>query len=262
MTIEGWLWLDDYSSHRIIITQHPGATTYSYLFRINSTGAAFLTSTAYAAGATSTFVVPTKQWFHLAMIRDGAEITFILYDPVTGTNTEETITVSSSTADTSDGSLRISNGTNGWVGMMDDLRVWDVAKTNWQIRNKRMRPLTPAEQGNANLVGYWSHDDNLGSTVTDASATGADGTIVGTTHWVPTLEGSENLQGSPKPIAYGEPENCTPIKVDEAKLIYQYHDLEAQDLPAVYEGSFSITSGTEHTRTFRPSNHHPHRRPV
>ncbi|KPA12217.1 VCBS protein, partial [Candidatus Magnetomorum sp. HK-1] len=43
-----------------------------------------------------------------------------------------------------------------FAGMMDDLRIWNVARTQDQILNNKERPLIGNEYG---LIGYWSMND-------------------------------------------------------------------------------------------------------
>ncbi len=55
---------------------------------------------------------------------------------------------------------------NGWF---DELRVWNVARTDQQIRDNYNRPLAGNE---AELVGYWKFDDAVGSTTAADSVAG------------------------------------------------------------------------------------------
>lgn len=55
-------------------------------------------------------------------------------------------------------------------------------------------------------------------------------------------EGSTNLAGKPKPLAYGIVRNIPAILVDAANLIYQVHDGSVNDIPAVYDRGVLLTA--------------------
>ena len=49
--------------------------------------------------------------------------------------------------------------------------------------------VTPADPGNANLVGHWKLDDGAGTTAADSSGNGNDGTLEGNRRWVDGYDG-------------------------------------------------------------------------
>ncbi len=51
-------------------------------------------------------------------------------------------------------------------GLIDEVRVWNVARTEEQIAGAMLRPLNGDEPG---LVGYWRFDEGSGQTVADSS---------------------------------------------------------------------------------------------
>ncbi|MBT5876712.1 MAG: LamG domain-containing protein, partial [Candidatus Latescibacteria bacterium] len=66
-------------------------------------------------------------------------------------------------------------------GTIDEVRVWSRALSQSEIREQKHRSLTGAESG---LVGYWQMDDGAGTTVSDMSGSGFDGTFVSVPVWV------------------------------------------------------------------------------
>jgi len=57
------------------------------------------------------------------------------------------------------------------------------------------------------------------------------------------LEGGDDINGTPKPIAYGECRNVTPVLVDAANLVYQVHDGAMEAIDDVYDRGVALTDG-------------------
>lgn len=62
-----------------------------------------------------------------------------------------------------------------------------------------------------------------------------------------SLEGSDDLTGKPKPLAYGECLNITPPLVDQANSIYQIHNGSIQSVDVVYFAGVVATLNTDYT---------------
>jgi len=61
-------------------------------------------------------------------------------------------------------------------GQIDEVRIWNIARTQCEIQHNLYRQLRGEEQG---LVGYWRFDEGIGQTAYDSSPFGNDG-ILGT----------------------------------------------------------------------------------
>lgn len=59
-------------------------------------------------------------------------------------------------------------------GMIDEIRVWNIALTETQLREQMCKKLSGNEPG---LIGYWNFDETSGNETLDKSATGAKGTL-------------------------------------------------------------------------------------
>jgi hypothetical protein len=68
--------------------------------------------------------------------------------------------------------------THNFYGQLDDVRLWNISRTETDIRNNMCHKLTGIESG---LVGYWNVDESyLSTTVNDLTTPAENGTITGT----------------------------------------------------------------------------------
>jgi probable HAF family extracellular repeat protein len=71
-------------------------------------------------------------------------------------------------------------GHASFPGQIDEVRLWNVARSGDEIRAAMRKRLNGAESG---LVGLWRFDEGAGVTVNDASSSGRNGTLAGVS-WV------------------------------------------------------------------------------
>lgn len=76
------------------------------------------------------------------------------------------------------GTWTTNNATHWFKGMIDELRVWNIALSTTQIRDEMCRKLSGNEVG---LIGYWTFNETAGNLVNDQSSEANDGMIVGAT---------------------------------------------------------------------------------
>ena len=70
---------------------------------------------------------------------------------------------------------------NNYDGQIDELRVWNTARTQSNIQNNKDTCLMGIEIG---LVGYWKMEDGSGTTLTDYSNSSNNGTLTNGPTWV------------------------------------------------------------------------------
>ena len=68
-----------------------------------------------------------------------------------------------------------------WGGLLDEFRVWNVARTEAEIQAHLCSKLTGTE---SNLVAYWRFDEGAGTTAADATGHGHTGTLINGPTWV------------------------------------------------------------------------------
>lgn len=120
---------------------------------------AFRTYQAGAAQETNSVALTLGRWTHVALVRNGAAAQFYV-------NGVPANSVSASHVNpvTYSGNLCIgSDGAGAFIlkGTMDDVRVWDTARTAAQVRDNMLVPVTGLESG---LIGYYPMSEGTGST--------------------------------------------------------------------------------------------------
>ncbi len=140
-------------------------------------------------GYLTSYAIPQEDignWVHLTGVYDNQARTWRLY--------RNGILASSTPANV--GALLVNdnwaigargNGTERFFnGEIDEVRIWNKARTQAEIQADVNRPLTGNESG---LVGYWNLDDRTGIVAKDLTANQTQGTIQGA-EWTPSRTGS------------------------------------------------------------------------
>ena len=131
---------------------------------------------------------PAGGWHHLALVKSSTNA--ILY--LDGTNW---VSRGSSLDNPGATSFRLGcqYGIQGeyWRGSLDDVRVWNVARSEEEIRTNRYATLTGAETG---LVADWQMDEGRGTNITAIGSSPITGVLVNGPHWVPGWFWRPNVQ--------------------------------------------------------------------
>ncbi|WP_172456669.1 LamG-like jellyroll fold domain-containing protein, partial [Microcystis aeruginosa] len=126
----------------------------------------------------SNITINSQQWYHVSATFDGSQKTLKLYvnGVLVGVNTDVTITPISSNVSLKIGERGDDLQPRYWYfnGQIDDVRVWNVARTQAEIQANLSQKLTGNEQG---LVGYWNFEESAGNTVNDLTANKNNGTL-------------------------------------------------------------------------------------
>ncbi|MDM8564109.1 PA14 domain-containing protein [Candidatus Halobeggiatoa sp. HSG11] len=182
-SVEAWAKVDNGGDYRNIVGNKTGTgSATGWLLRLNDS----LTPQFFIAdGSTTLFTngstaVAIGEWYHLAGVVDRSTETVTLYvngEPVTTNSTANITTVNSGLA------MRI----GAWhihsdymSGDIDEVRVWNTALTKPEIQANMNRTLNGNESG---LAAYYNFDD-VGTSVTDVTGSGHNGTLNGDTDWV------------------------------------------------------------------------------
>jgi hypothetical protein len=111
------------------------------------------------------------QWHHAAGVYQDGTVSIYVDGILVGTH-NETLALTSL-----DGFIGANAGASAFFeGTMDEVRVWNIARTADDIQRDMSRPLSGEEPG---LVGYWRFDETSGADVLDSSPLGNDGVLGG-----------------------------------------------------------------------------------
>jgi len=122
--------------------------------------------------ADTTFKVPMDTvketgWFHFAMVWDSSTMTIrgvINGQTPSGASKKLTTTLTTPASKLSIGYSPTFSGNGGFTGKIDELRIWNVARTDAEIKSSMNQRLTGKEAG---LVVYYNFDEGTGTSSKD-----------------------------------------------------------------------------------------------
>ena len=186
MTVEAWIKVNSFAGdYRCIIGKigWSNSSDWSYNFHITDNGALhfnFINTAGTSFPVNSPVAVPVNEWHHVAATYNGSQIKLFI----------DGLQVASLAAS---GNIRQNNQVvkigswwssdpNYFDGKLNEVRLWNYARSQSQIQASMDEMLTGTESG---LAGYWNFDSN---TANDLSQNGNHGTFVGnasvTPEWI------------------------------------------------------------------------------
>lgn len=177
MTLEAWVKPDSVDSlggFRGIVSgrssQYPNSSgswvMYAHRDDASQWGLSVCTPTCSAALAPSGSLV-VGEWAHIAATYDGSTIKIYQNGVLIG-SAAKTGSVGSIT------NLFIGAWSSAFNGIIDEVRVWNIARTEAEIQSTMMMSLNGDETG---LVGYWRFDEGSGQTTADSTSFSQDGQL-------------------------------------------------------------------------------------
>jgi len=200
ITIEVWLKASSFQAEsgniNSIIRKNiiPGAENFLLRFR-NINGAPMLNmglgSEVGELRVAHEFAVDT--WYHLAGTYDGSTITIFVNGLfVDSKNISGRLHIDQSDLYIGRGDPTFSDG-EYFHGELDEIRIWNIARSQEQIQAAINTPLTGKEEG---LVGYWNFDDG---TAKDLSGHSNDGILSGDARIVESSRPAISVSGEKQP---------------------------------------------------------------
>ncbi len=127
-----------------------------------------------ASRALSTTSYPsTGAWIHVAATYDGVNTKMYINGVLEGTTAFTAAIVNSTNI------LEIANDPSTaarfFQGSIDEVRLWNVARTDADIKSNMTKKLIGNESG---LVGYWRFDETSGTSMNDETSNNNDGTMI------------------------------------------------------------------------------------
>lgn len=127
--------------------------------------------------------LPMNAWTHVAVTKSGADFTLYAGAATPVTKMADAAFVHSGSVAFRIGGRVAPDGSGlsgGFVGIIDDVRMWNVARSAAEIAATRAAPPSLATPG---LVTYFRFDEGMGATTTDAKGA-LVGTLLGPPAWV------------------------------------------------------------------------------
>jgi len=139
-----------------------------------------------SVASSSTSSVITGGWNHVAVVRQNSNIKIYINGVLSLDETKAAWGADlSSSEDFRIGNLKNNSLSQGhWSGKIDEVRVWNVARTAGEISSNYDNIVSPTS---ANLSGYWRFDEGTGTTTADITTFANIGTLVGCTWNVESL---------------------------------------------------------------------------
>ncbi|BAY20472.1 putative peptidase [Calothrix sp. NIES-2100] len=188
VTVEAWVYVDQHQLWSRIIDLGNGANNNNIILGyVENSGKMFWESFqgANTQKIITNDVFPTQQWVHVAAVNDGQGNGYIYWNgelkasgnvlaPLNVTRTNNYIGRSNWSADAY------------LKGQIDDVRIWNTARTQADIKNYLNHELNGNEAG---LVGNWKFNESAGNVAIDSSFVQRNGTLVNNPTWVNPNQG-------------------------------------------------------------------------
>ncbi|MCF6361358.1 MAG: T9SS type A sorting domain-containing protein [Cyclobacteriaceae bacterium] len=219
-TIEMWLYPRSFASRQnpynkayggegTFTQETSGVITYFY-------GTSGADATPYQ-GFDTGISLNLNEWNHVALVRDLTNMQLYWY--VNGVQTN-TVAANYAAAVASVSPVLLGAGyQNNYNGQMDEVRIWNVARTQAEIRDNMGKRLIGTELG---LAAYYRFDDGAGTTLLDETNNSLNGTLTNmdpATDWITSTAPIGDFTASLFTGAWaGEAINLTPCGRDDVTI--------------------------------------------
>lgn len=187
-TLEFWMKVEESSFQTREILGKWGKGMESddeYCLNVRNTGKLELDISGSAGGFSRIWSNPILPytWVHVAEVFDSASTSYKLFinGILESDTTPSTLTMNRNTNQP----FRMGTYDNyyfsNFKGQLDEIRIWNVARTQTEIQANMYRDLSGTLPG---LLGYWKFNENSGNTAYDSSPNNNDGTLHSLPAWV------------------------------------------------------------------------------
>jgi hypothetical protein len=179
ITIEAWIYSDNFLNASIIASGNQNdyaiASQPNGKLRVDLYGIDAASGGAFFSKASLT----TNTWYHIAVTYNGSTETILINGQVdTARSASGTLGTSPQGEDIRIGAY---NASNFFRGIIDEVRIWNIARTPAEIQQHMNTTLTGSRSG---LVGYWQFDEGSGTIAYDSSGHSNNGTLINGPTWI------------------------------------------------------------------------------
>lgn len=241
LTVEAWVRPDVTTSFRGIAARYfsGGDASNVFALQINSGNYQFLINESdnnlISASATATASI----WTHVAGVADGNNVNIYVDGILIASTSYDGTITSNSARELFLGKYRTEDQFGTYDGLIDEVRIWNTARTASEIQANMFESLSGSESG---LVAYYTFNESTGTTLDDNSTNSNTGTLnnMDETNWVNAsarepfkTNGPGNLNSGGTWVGGAAP--------GAAQTLYIQHDLTVDaDLTV---DDFNLTSG-------------------
>lgn len=209
ITLEAWVKPDGNGTQSIVKKYETGkgyelslsqqSAGQQYFFRLNS-------STTYRINSVNTY--PTGCWTHVAATYDGSVMRIFVNGVQEGSTVAGPVSILTTTNPLLIGTDPTEvGGTRDFNGSIDEVRIWNVARTPAEIREYYNKEIISA----TGLVGRWGMNEGSGTSIENSGSAGAalNGTSTNGPLWVPGIPfGTVQAPSAPDIPVLVSPENA------------------------------------------------------
>lgn len=133
----------------------------------------------FFVGDASVATLPNLQWVHVAVVVSATkQVSYFINGLTAGTWNASAREVALGP----DIALGFNNGSNRrFDGMLDEVQVWNIARSQSEIHQTMNAPLSGSEPG---MIAYWRFNEGSGTSALDSSGHGATGAVLNGPAWV------------------------------------------------------------------------------
>ena len=173
-TLEAWIFPETFSWLGGIISKYhtPGANGYMLRLTYQSP----YTGLGFDELVTSTGILSANQWYHIAAVKNGGQRKLYI------NGAEFSLSGSALSVTANNNSVRIGSDYGGrfFDGRIDEVRIWNVSRTQDQI----IAAMDTDPTQETGLVAYFNFNEGSGDTLFDISGNGHNGLLIGNPSWV------------------------------------------------------------------------------
>ncbi len=241
LTVEAWVRPDVTTSFRGIAARYftGGDASNVFALQINSGNYQFVVNESDNNLITASSAATASTWTHVAGVADGTNVNIYVDGILMSSTAYDGTITSNSSRGLFIGKYRTEDLFGAYDGLIDEVRIWNTARTAAEIQSNMFESLTGSETG---LMAYYTFNESTGTTLDDNSVNSNTGTLnnMDDTNWVDAsarepfkTNGPGNLNSGGTWVGGAAP--------GASQTLYVQHDLTVDaDLTV---DDFNLTSG-------------------
>jgi hypothetical protein len=175
ITVEAWVNTNSTQNLQTIAGNYFGSM--QFLLRIDNMKPVFWVSNGGFSNATGLTTIPQNTWVHIAGTWDGSMLR-VYYNGVQDGSNPYGGTLPTVTQSVKIGASLMSEK---FSGSIDEVRIWNVAKTQTEIQNNMNKAIGPNAAG---LIAYYKLNEGTGASTADATLNANNGTLINAPAWM------------------------------------------------------------------------------